>query len=267
MENLLPKSLLGTPRRTIVAGVVALALATVLLLAYLSHYRSSVKSANANVPVLRAKSFIPKGTTALALAKQGLFEVASVPKSELKDGAVTDAGVLHGEVSLNDVYPGQQLTIADFGVTVASGALSGSPDLIGTKAKTGTWRAISLPLDASHGISPQVQTGDYVDVYAQVSGNSPAGTGSVLGLLQANVLILAAPNQAASGTAAPTSANYILRVPTDQAARFAFAADNAKLWFALRPQGSVKPTNPAFVNANNLFGGRLGQGNVLFGGH
>src|SRR5215216_2367361 len=155
--------MLGTPRRTMVAGVLALVLATVLLLAYLSHYRSSVKSANANVAVLRAKSFIPKGTTALALARRGLFEVASIPKPQLKDGAVTDAGVLQGQAALTDIYPGQQLTIADFAVTSTSSALSGSPDLLGSKEKTGPWRAISLPLDASHGISPQVQTGDHVD--------------------------------------------------------------------------------------------------------
>jgi Flp pilus assembly protein CpaB len=267
VENLLPKGMLGTPRRTVIAGVGALVLATVLLLAYLSHYRSSVKSASANVPVLRAKSFIPQGTTALSLAKRGLFEVTAIPKDQLKDGAVTDAAVLHGEVALGDIYPGQQLTVADFGVTATSSALSGSPDLLGTADKTGTWRALSVPLDSSHGISPQVQTGDHVDVYAQMTARSPAGAGSVLGLLMANVLVLAAPNQVAAGTAAPTSSNYILRVPTNEVPRFAFAADNGHFWFALRPQKSAKPTNSAFATSDNVFAGRFGQGSVLFGGH
>ena len=47
----MPKAMLGTPRRTVLAGIAALVVATILLLAYLSHYRSSIKSQNANVPV------------------------------------------------------------------------------------------------------------------------------------------------------------------------------------------------------------------------
>jgi Flp pilus assembly protein CpaB len=232
--------MLGTPRRAVVAGVVALVLATVLLLVYLNHYRTSVESSNASVAVLVAKSFIPKGTTAVSLAKQGLFEVAAVPKAQLKNGAVTDAAVLHGQVALDDVYPGQQLAITDFGVSATSNALSG--------VLTGTWRAVSIPLDAAHGISPQAQTGDHVDVYAQL--------GSVMGLLLQNVLVLAAPNQVAAGTAAPTSGNYIFRVPTAYAPRFAFAAENGKIWLALRGQKDVPSIRPAFVTDSNVFGGR-----------
>jgi Flp pilus assembly protein CpaB len=266
VETLLPKGMLGTPRRTVVAGVAALVLATVLLLVYLSHYRSSVASASANVPVLRSASFIPKGTTALSLAKRDLFEVTAIPKDQLKEGAVTDAAVLHGQVALNDIYPGQQLTIGDFGITATSSALSGSPDLLGSKDKTGTWRAMALPLDATHGISPQVQTGDRVDVYAQVSASGPKGAGTQVGLLMANVLVLAAPNQVAAGTAAPTSGSYILRIPTNDAPRFAYVAENGNLWFALRPQTKVKATKPAFVTSSNLFAGRFGQGDVVVGG-
>ena len=245
MENLLPKGMMGTPRRTLVAGVAALVVATILLLTYLSHYRSSVKSENANIAVLRAKVFIPAGTTALALARQGLFEVASLPRDQLKDGAVTDAGELQGEVSLSDIYPGQQLTTAEFGTTATSSALSGSSDLLGTKGNTGTWRAIAISLDNSHGLSPQTKTGDRVDVYVQMNG--------AVGLLMPNVLVLAAPNEVAAGTSAPTSANYILRVPTKEAARFAFGADNGNMWLVLRPQKDAKPSGATRVTSSNFF--------------
>jgi Flp pilus assembly protein CpaB len=245
VENLLPKGMLGTPRRTVVAGVAALVLATILLLVYLSHYRSSVKSASANVSVLRSKAFIPRGTTALSLAKNGLFEYTAVPKEQLKEGAVTDAAVLHGEVALNDIYPAQQLTVADFGTTAVSGALSGSADLLGTEKATGTWRAISISLDASHGIVPQAQTNDRVDIYLNMNGK--------VGLLMQNVLVLAAPNQVAAGTTAPTSENYILRVPTKEASRVLFAVDNGTLWFALRPQTHAKPAGTAVVSSNDFF--------------
>src|SRR4051794_25051856 len=103
--------MLGTQRRTVVAGVLALILAIILLLVYLNHYRSTVRSDNASVPVLRARVFIRSGTTAAALARRGLFEVAAIPKDQLREGAITDAAALHGEVALADIYPGQQLTL------------------------------------------------------------------------------------------------------------------------------------------------------------
>jgi len=93
VENLLPKNVLGTPGRTVVAGAAALVLATVLLFVYLSHYRNSVKSSNAAATVLVAKSFIPKGTTADAIAKQNLFQVTSIPEDANNDGVVTTQSV------------------------------------------------------------------------------------------------------------------------------------------------------------------------------
>ena len=245
MENLMPKRLAGTPRRTIVAGVAALILATVLLLVYLSHYRNSVKSSNASATVLVAKAFIKRGSTAEELAKKNLWQVTAIPKSQLQNNAVTDAAVLHGQVALDDIYPGQQLVTTDFGASATSSRLSGSTALEGA---AGTWRALSISLDTSHGITPQVQTDDRVDVYAQVSG-------TVYLLLQ-NVLVLAAPNQVATGTEAPTSANYILRVPTPQVPRFLYVADNGNMAFSLRPQKGASPPPQKYVNATNVLVGR-----------
>jgi Flp pilus assembly protein CpaB len=99
----------------------------------------------------------------------------------------------------------------------------------------------------THGIVPQVQTNDRVDVYTQIGG--------AMALLMQNVLVLSAPNQVAANTTAPTSANYILRVPSDQVPRFAYASDNAKLWFALRPEKGSKAAHQKVVTATNLLTG------------
>jgi Flp pilus assembly protein CpaB len=240
VENLLPRNMLKSRQGAIAVGIAALVLATILLLAYLNHYRNSVKSSGAPITVLVAKKFIPKGTTALSLAKNGLFEVRALPKEQLQNLAVTDPAVLHGQVALDDVYPGQQLTTEEFGASPTASALSG--------VIAGTWRAMSISLDAAHGIIPQAQTGDHVDVYVQV--------GSSLGLLLPNVLLLSAPNQAAEGTTAPASANYILRVPTDDAPRLAYAAGNGTIWFVLRPQKGARPTRSIFVSGSNIFEAR-----------
>jgi Flp pilus assembly protein CpaB len=242
VENLLPRGMLGTPRRTITAGIVALVLAAILLFVYLSHYRSSVKGSSADVPVLVAKKFIPKGTPALVAANKGLYAPTGIPKAYLKTDAVTDPAVFSGMVAVDNISPGQQLTLADFAVTATSSTFSASPDL------TGTWRAISIALDSTHGISPQAQTGDHVDVYVQVN--------TTMGLLLSNVLVLAAPNQAAAGTTAPTSGNYIFRVPTSYAPRFAYAAQNNTIWLALRPQNKPSTTHPGLVTQADVLGGQ-----------
>jgi Flp pilus assembly protein CpaB len=237
VENLAPSRLLKTRQGTIVVGVAAAVLAAILLLVYLSHYRSSVKGATEPVTVLVAKRLIPKGTSGNSIAAQNLFVVTTIPKGQLKIGAISDPAVLQGTVTASDVYPNQQLTTTDF-TTKSIGALASQ--------LSGRWRAISLPtLDAAHGLSPDVQAGDHVDVYAQIR--------NVTGLVMSDVLVLASPT-AATGSA-PASGNYILRIPSSRAAKFAYIGDNGKYWLVLRPAVNALPTPTTLAPSANLFGG------------
>ena len=238
MENLAPSRLLKTRQGTIVVGVAAAVLAAILLLVYLSHYRSSVKGSTEPVTVLAAKSLIPKGTSGDAIAAKNLFVVTTFPKGQVKLGAVSDPAVLQGTVAAADIYPSQQLTTNDF-TTKTVGALASQ--------LTGKWRAISLPsLDAAHGLAPDVQAGDHVDVYAQIR--------SLEGMVMADVLVLASPT-AATGSA-PASGNYILRIPTSRAAKFAWIGENGKYWLVLRPASKALPSSATVAPSANLFGGR-----------
>jgi Flp pilus assembly protein CpaB len=237
VENLAPSRLLKTRQGTIVVGVAAAVLAAILLLVYLSHYRSSVKGSTEPVTVLVAKRLIPKGTSGSSIAAQNLFVVTTIPKGQLKVGAISDPAVLQGTVTAADVYPNQQLTTSDF-TTKSVGALASQ--------LSGKWRAISLPsLDAAHGLSPDVQAGDHVDVYANVR--------SLEGLVMSDVLVLASPT-AATGSA-PASGNYILRIPTSRAAKFAWIGENGKYWLVLRPASKALPSSSAVAPSANLFGG------------
>jgi Flp pilus assembly protein CpaB len=235
VENLAPSRLLKTRQGTIAVGIAAAVLAAILLLVYLSNYRNSVKGSTEPVTVLVAKSLIPKGTTGASLATKNLFVVTTIPKGQLKLNAVSDPAVLRGTIATTDIYPRQQLTTADF--TAASvGALAAQ--------LTGTWRAVALPtLDAAHGLAPDVQAGDHVDVYGQVNGT--------VGLVLSNVLVLASPTQAAAGSTAPVTGNYILRVPSAKAPKFAYVGQNGSFWLVLRPGHGARATQPAFVTASN----------------
>lgn len=238
MENLAPSRLLKTRQGTIVVGVAAAALAAILLLVYLSHYRNSVKGSTEPVTVLVAKRLIPKGTSGSTIAAQNLFVVTTIPKGQLKVGAISDPAVLQGTVTATDVYPNQQLTTSNF-TTKSIGALASQ--------LSGRWRAISLPtLDAAHGLAPDVQAGDHVDVYAQVR--------SLTGLVMSDVLVLASPT-AATGSA-PASGNYILRIPSSRATKFAYIGENGTYWLVLRPATNALPTPATLAPTANLFGGR-----------
>jgi Flp pilus assembly protein CpaB len=237
VENLAPSRLLKTRQGTIAIGVAAAVLAAILLLVYLSHYRSSVNGSTEPQTVLVAKRLIPKGTTGASFAEKNLFDVTTVPKDQLKFGAISDPAVLRGTIAAADIYPRQQLTTADF--TAASvGALAAQ--------LSGNWRAFALPtLDAAHGLSPDVQPGDHVDVYGQLNGT--------VGLLMSNVLVLASPTQAAAGSTAAVTGNYIVRVPSGKAPRFAYVGQNGTFWLVLRPGHGAATTQAAFVTASNTF--------------
>jgi Flp pilus assembly protein CpaB len=239
VENLAPSRLLKTRQGTIAVGIAAAVLAAILLLVYLSHYRSSVKGSTEPVAVLVAKRLIPKGTSGETLAKANLFITTTIPKGQLKIGAISDPAVLNGTVVASDIYPRQQLTSSDF-VTPTVGALASQ--------LSGAWRAIALPsLDSAHGLMSDIQRGDHIDVYAQVNGT--------LGLVLPNVLVLATPTQGSTGAAA-VSGNYILRVPTSKAPRFAYAGQNGTFWLVLRPAKGARATPPVLETNAGFFGGR-----------
>jgi Flp pilus assembly protein CpaB len=237
VENLAPSRLLKTRQGTIVIGIAAAVLAGILLLVYLSHYRSSVTGSSEPMTVLVAKRLIPKGTSGESIAAKNLFVVTTIPKGQLKVNAISDPAVLRGTLTADAIYPRQQLTTAEF--TAASvGALASQV--------SGVWRAVALPaLDAAHGLSPLVQAGDRVDVYGQLGGT--------IGLVLPNVLVLATPTEATPGSTAPVSGTYILRVPTGKAPKFAYMGQNGTFWLVLRPGHGAVPTQPAFVTASNTF--------------
>ena len=164
---------------TLALGIAAAALAAILLIAYLVQYRDSVNSTTALTPVLVAKGLIPKGTSGTVIAEKGLFQAATLPKDDLKVGAISDPAYLNGRVAVADIFPGQQITTAD----VSTGLTDAVPTQL-----SGKQRAVAISVDPARGLTCCVASGDHVDVYYQVGANE----GSLLGLLASNVLIMRA---------------------------------------------------------------------------
>ena len=186
----LAHKLLSTRGGTVAVAAVGALLAAAVFLGYLHRYRSTVNESTAPMTVLVAKDFIEKGTPGNVVGSEGFFQTASTPKDDLKEGAISDPDSLRGLVAKNDIYPGQQLTIADFGPTPADAL---------TNEIAGDERAISMALDSAHGMIGNVRAGDRVDVYGafNVRRLRPDGTVDpdaverpVLKLLVEDVLVL-----------------------------------------------------------------------------
>lgn len=234
---------------TIAAGAFAALLALVVLLAYLSHYRSSIRSSSAPVPVLVAKHLIPQGTAGDVLGTGGGFEATEVAKNTVKEGAITDPALLKGRVAVSDIYPGQQLTLADFTPTAAA--------TLGAQL-TGKQRAISIPIDGVHGMIGTVVPGDRVDVYANLSG--------VIKPILQNVYVLGETGSGASSGISSSSTGsasaLTLRVSPGTAGRLAFASDNGKVWVVLRPTTQGGAISPKATTLQGLLTGpRVPGGN------
>jgi Flp pilus assembly protein CpaB len=232
---------LSTRNGTLLVSAIAALLAGAILLVFLSQYRDSTRDDGVSASVLVAKRLIERGSPGDVLADQGMFQRASVPRSDLKNGALTDPESIKGQVAANDIYPGEQLTTTDF-----------EPGTARAQNRLGpTDRAIAIPVDGIHGNTAELRAGDRVDVLGGFNvGSAGGGEGQpVIKPLMKNVLVLTAPVGGGAG------ANVVLRAPDQKAAELAYAADQGKLWLLLRPQAGARDTDVSMVTLETvLFG-------------
>ena len=232
-----PGDLLSSRGGAIAVAVGTALLAGILLFAFVQRYKDNANSSAAPTTVFVARSLIPQGSSADVIASQQLLQRTSLRGSQVQSGAIVDPSVLHGEVTAVNIYPGQQITAADF-----TRAASIASNL------TATERAVAVPVDSAHGLVGFVRAGDYVDVLASYSGGVSSTNRSVTTLLQ-NVLVLSAPAAASGGLSGSNGngGNLVLRVADSAAPGLAYAADNGKVWVVLRPP--VAATQSGSANA------------------
>jgi Flp pilus assembly protein CpaB len=233
--------LLTTRGGTVAVGIGAAFLAAIAVLVYLNRYRETINSANQDVSVLVAKRLIPKGTPGTYIGTAELFAPTTFPQKRIAEGAISNPATIRGRVALHDIYPGEQMTLADFS--------TGLTDALATQLSP-TQRAIAVPIDTAHGLIGQIQAGDRVDVYVGMN----TGQGPVIKLLMENTLVMRMPGDKSSFTGRKSS-NVILRANYQQAANLAFAVDNGKIWLTARPSANARTTPPELVTAETLLFG------------
>lgn len=243
------RKLLTTRRGTLALAGACAGIAALMLMLFLSRYRESVSGAAAPTPVIVATSLIEKGTSGDVLAEKGQFETVTRAAEHVKEGAVADPATLAGKVAAADIYPGQQITADAF--KASTGTVL--PKLSGKE------RAISVPVDAAHGLVGQVQTGDHVDVLASYTTSNSAtgqGQGVVKTLLQDKLVLRAGGQPMETSAEKATDKSVIIRVTDSEAVAVAHAADNGKVWVLLRPAGDAEQSDPRTVTLNSLLTGR-----------
>jgi Flp pilus assembly protein CpaB len=237
VEGIMSNKLLTTRRGTIILGVGAAVLAAIALLVYLNQYRNSVDTGAQPLSVLVAKSLIQKGTPGNVVGTTDLYQVSSIPKSQVKSGAFVDPKTLTGKVAAADIYPGQQLTATDFVVGNANAL---------TQNLARDQRAVVIPLDSPAEVGGQIAPGDHVDVWVAFAAQGANGVSRpiVREVLQdMNVM-----------TAAAGGGNVTLRATPKEAGELIFASQNAKIWLVLRPAVGSTHTKPPVISSNDLLG-------------
>lgn len=233
MAQSLTGRLTSTRQGAIALGLTAAALAAILLAVYITQYRDSVSADTAPRQVLVAKKLIAKGTPGATIGSKQLYQLTSVAAADVKPSAITDPALLNGRVVNQDIYPGQQLAETDFFSGGAPTGLAG--------ALSGPLRAVSITVDDLNGSLQNLQTGDRIDIYQQIQGES----GTIIKLFRANVPVLQAPGV---GTGGPV----VLQVPTRDVSDVLYASKQTELFFALRPAGSAAPTVPRTANTQTM---------------
>ena len=230
MQNVFSGKLTSTRGGALALGTVAALLAGLLLVVYLNRYRNSVNNGAEAAPVLVARTLIASGTPGQVIAEKKLYELKQIARSDIKTGAVVDAGYLSGRVALHDVFPGQQITTADVSVDVSTAI----PTQI-----TGRERAFALDTAGAKGLVGFVGDGDHVDIYYETAA---AGTTN-LALLASNVTVLRAPTK---------DVPALLKANAGIGQTLALASDTGTLWFLLRPSAQAKDAPRKNITSQQL---------------
>lgn len=242
-RNMPLRARLATRNGALAVAVIAGGLAAILVFAAINSARKDGTASTAPRTVLVANQVIPKGSSGESIAREHLFRVARVSDQALVAGAVADVSALRDKIATQDIYPGQQISTQTFGGRGGD-----------TVAKlSGTDRAVSIPLDASHGLIGQVTAGSHVDVLAGFNAQSGSGSSRpVMRTLARNLSVLKVEN-AGAGNSQDT--NVTLRASATMATELAFAAENGKVWLVLRPAAGAKDVEPRVVSADALLFG------------
>jgi Flp pilus assembly protein CpaB len=211
-----------------VAIAIGLALVAMLLtLFYVINYRRSVEHSQATVQVYVAARNLPAGMAGNAIATGGALKVTSVPRHSVVPGAISDPNQVASLVLSQPIYAGEQVTLRRFSDLHTEGIVG---------QIKGNMRAIQIPGDANQLLAGTLKAGDHVDLVANLSVDSAAGSHVVrIVLRDLSVLQPAGGISGLPSSNGQSSSSLILAVRDTQVQRLYWVMKNADWTFELRP--------------------------------
>jgi Flp pilus assembly protein CpaB len=209
-------SILQSRRGSVLASAISAIIAGALIYGFVSSSNNSspppATAVVSQATVWVATNSIPAGTPYDAVVDGGMLKRETIPAANAVAGAIDDPSVLAGQVVAASIASGQELTTADFSTTAKVNVDS---------YLTGTYRADAFALDAAHGLTSYLNSGEHVDVMGQ--------KGSVSLMLAENIEVLGNAN-----------GDVVLRLTDKQALALAAATGKYALWLSLRPAHGAK---------------------------
>ena len=132
----------------LLAGLTAL-IAAIAVFAYVKHYRNSVQEGGVPATVLVSSAPIVKGHLGAVVATKHLYQAQTIRESQLREGAISDPASLRGTVAKTDILPRP----AAHRDRLHRGQWRARVQLAGTQ------RAITISIDAAHGMIGQLKDG------------------------------------------------------------------------------------------------------------
>jgi Flp pilus assembly protein CpaB len=222
-----------------IAGALALTAAILTMLSVSRAQGGTTASSMPSLSVLVATRDLSVGTPVSAALAAGQIVLKKLPAESVAPGSVSGAAGLRGQVVIQPIFKGEQLTASRFGPTAAQGLRANLH---------GALRAIAVPGDANQLLAGTLQPGDHVDVVANVKlGVSPKARVSL-----DDLIVLSAP-AAVSGTDMTAAT---LQLTDKQVQTLFWIMKNGDWSFVLRPSSKAAVTAVRPATAADVLAGR-----------
>ena len=215
--------------------VIALALAgaaALLVGLYVADYKKTVQHSQQHVTAYVAAKDIPAGTSGADAISKGYIKQQQVLRDSVVPGAISDPSQLKSLVAAQEVFPGEQISISRFS-NVAQHGIRGF--------LRGTMRAVRISGDAQQTLAGTLQTGDHVDLVANIKLGQTGGSGGdnyVDRIVLRNLKVLQASTvtDAAKVGSSPGGTMPVMLAVTDTQVQKLFATVQNEGWtLELRP--------------------------------
>ena len=233
--------------RNIVIAVGLALIAMMLTLFYVTNYKRSVQKDAASVQVYVAAKDVTAGVAGSDLVKGHVFRVESVQRKDVVPGAISSPDQVANLVLTAPMYAGEQVTMRRFSDVAAQGIRS---------ELKGTMRAVQVSGDANQLLAGTLQSGDHVDLVANLRLNTDSAAAATRVVLR-DLTVLTAPSDSALakvGSSQNGGASVILAVTDTQVQRLFFVLKNADWTLELRPVVNAADSGERIDTLNTVMG-------------